>query len=102
MTTITVINPLAVKPGRIDEFIALQRDFANAMSGRQVGPLGGRMYRNQDGSKALLISQFESRDAQSATTRSPEFQAHLARLREMVDASSPECFEVAYTYGAFE
>jgi heme-degrading monooxygenase HmoA len=102
MTTITLINALAVKPGRIDEFIALQRDFANAMSGRQVGPLGGRMYRNQDGSKALLISQFKSRDTQAATTRSAEFQAHLAGLREMVDSSSPEFFEEAYTYGAFE
>ncbi len=102
MTTITLINPLAVKPGRIDEFIALQRDFANAMSGRQVGPLGGRMYRNQDGSKALLISQFESRETQSATVRSPEFQAHVVRLREMVESSSPEVFDEAYTYGAFE
>jgi quinol monooxygenase YgiN len=102
MTTITLINALAVKPGRMAEFIDLQREFANAMSSRQDGPLGGRMYRSPDGSKALLSSQFESRDAQAATTGSAEFQAHLARLREMVDSSSPAVFEEAYSYGAFE
>ena len=70
MTTITLINTLVVKPGRIDEFIALQKDFADAMSGRQAGLLGGRMHRTLDGSKAVLISQFASREAQEATTQS--------------------------------
>ena len=102
MTTINLINTLVVKPGRMDEFIALQRDFATAMSGREKGPLGGRMYRNHDGSKAMLISQFRSSEDQAATTKSAEFQAHLAKLREMVDASSPEFYEEAYTYGTFK
>lgn len=102
MTTITVINPLAVKPGRIDEFIASQRAFANAMCSRHVGLLGGRMYRNEDGSKTVLISLFESRESQSVLMRSAEFQAYLARMREMVDSSAPEPFQEAYTYGAFE
>ena len=102
MTTITLINTLVVKPGRMDDFIALQKDFANAMSGRQPGLLGGRMHRTLDGSKAVLISQFASREAQAATTQSAEFQAHLAKLREMVDSSSPDFYEVAYTHGVFK
>jgi quinol monooxygenase YgiN len=102
MTTITLINTLVVKPGRIDEFIALQKDFVKAMSGRQAGLLGGRMHRTLDGCKAVLISQFASREAQAATTQSAEFRAHLAKLREMVDSSSPDFYEEAYTYGAFK
>ena len=102
MTTITVINQMAVKAGRIDEFIASQRAFANAMCSRRLGLLGGRMYRNQDGSKAVLVSLFESHESQSAIMKSAEFQAHLARVREMVDSSNPEPFQEAYTCGAFK
>jgi quinol monooxygenase YgiN len=102
MTTVNLINTLMIKPGQIDEFIALQRVFATAMSGRETGPLGGRMYRTHDGSKAMLISQFRSSEDQAATIKSAEFQAHLAKLREMVDSSSPDFYVEAYTYGAFK
>jgi heme-degrading monooxygenase HmoA len=101
MTIVTLINTLAVKPGRIDEFISVQEQFATAMADRQPGLVGGRMYRNLEGSRAVLVSQFESSAAQLATTGSAEFKAHLAKIREMVDSSNPDSYEVAYTYGAF-
>lgn len=101
MTIVTLINTLAVKPGRIDEFISVQEQFATAMADHQPGLVGGRMYRNLEGSRAVLVSQFESSVAQLATTGSAEFKAHLAKIREMVDSSNPDSYEVAYTYGAF-
>ena len=101
MTMVTLINTLAVKPGRIEEFLLLQQQFATTMSGLRPGLVGGRMYRNAAGTKAVLVSQFESVEAQLATTGSAEFKAHLARMRELVDSSSPDGYEVAYTYGAF-
>jgi len=101
MTIVTLINTLAVKPGRIDEFISVQEQFATAMSDHQPGLVGGRMYRNLEGSRAVLVSQFESTEAQLATTGNAEFKAHLAKIREMVDSSNPDSYEVAYTYGTF-
>jgi heme-degrading monooxygenase HmoA len=102
MTIVTLINTLAVKPDRIDEFISVQNQFATAMSNHQPGLIGGRMYRNLEGSRAVLVSQFESTEAQLATTGSAEFKAHLAKIREMVDSSNPDSYEVAYTYGVFK
>jgi quinol monooxygenase YgiN len=101
MNRVILINTLSVKPGRIDEFVATQQEFASAMRGRPNGLLGGRLYRSNDGNKAVLISQFESPEAQKAVLQSPEFQAHIARLREMVESASPSEYVEAYTYGDF-
>jgi quinol monooxygenase YgiN len=97
---VTVINALRVKQEWMDEFISAQREFA--MSCRLPGLLGGRMYRNREGTKAVLISQFESIAAQEAIMGSAELRAHLAKLRDMVESSSPDLYEEAYTYGAFK
>jgi quinol monooxygenase YgiN len=101
MPKVTTINTIAVKPGHVDEFIALQSDFASAMASSHKGVIGGRLYRSADGSKVVLISQFESIEAQSTLMRSAEFQAHLAKLRTLVESSSPLGYEEAYTYGDF-
>jgi quinol monooxygenase YgiN len=100
MIKVTVIGTFGIKPGCIDEFISLQREFATSRC--LDGLLGGRMYRNRAGTKAVLVSQFESAQAQQAIAGSAELQAHIGTLREMVESSSPDVYEVAYTYGAFE
>jgi quinol monooxygenase YgiN len=97
---VTMINTLRVKPGQIDAFISLQRAFVDA--GCPAGLIGGRMYRDLKGSKTVLVSQFESAAAQAAIMQSAEFQAHIARLRDMVDSSSPDLYTEAYTYGGFK
>lgn len=99
---ITLINTLLVRPGQMDEFIRLQRNFASANTERMSGLLGGRMYRSLKGSQAVLISQFESAEAQAAVFGSNEFQVHLAKMREMVESSSPDSYIEAYTYGQFK
>jgi heme-degrading monooxygenase HmoA len=100
MAIVTVINALGVKPERMDEFISSQKEFATSC--RLTGLIGGRMYRNREGTKAVLVSQFESVEAQEAIMGSAELRAHLAKLREMVESSSPDFYEEAYTYGAFK
>jgi heme-degrading monooxygenase HmoA len=102
MAMITLINTLLVKPEQMDEFIRLQKNFALAGTARMSGLLGGRMYRSLKGSRAVLISQFESAEAQAAVFGATEFQAHLAKMREMVESSSPESYAEAYTYGQFK
>jgi quinol monooxygenase YgiN len=97
---VTTINTLLVKPGQIDDFISLQREFVTARC--PDGLVGGRMYRDVKGSRAVLISQFESIAAQAKIMQSAELQAHLSRLRNMVESSNPDLYEEAYTYGQFK
>lgn len=100
MAKVTAIGTFGIKSGRMEEFIALQREFA--MSRCLTGLLGGRMYRNREGTKAVLVSQFESVEAQETIMGGAELRAQIGKLREMVESSSPDIYEEAYTYGAFE
>ena len=83
----------------MDQFIALQRQFAAA--GRS-GLNGGRMYRSEDGRTAILVSQFASAAAKEEIFQSDAFTEHLTKLRPMVESSDPIPCEVAYTYGDFK
>jgi hypothetical protein len=86
----------------IDEFIDAQRNFATAIAAAPTGPIGGRMYRSLAGLKTVLVSQFESLGAQSATMQSAEFTTHLEKMRAMVQSASPDLYEEAYTFGQFK
>jgi len=99
MKSITIINQLRVKPGKMDEFIEAQRQFAASLPA--CGLVGGRMYRGTDGQSAVLVSTFESNEAREATLEREDFKAHLARLKPLIDSSNPNLFEEAYTTGAF-
>ncbi len=101
MKQVTLINTIAVKPERMAEFIAAQRDFSNRMAGRATGLIGGRMYKSVAGDRVTLISQFESAEAQQRILASDAFKQHLAQLRDMVESSNPAQFEEAYTTGSF-
>ena len=102
MTEVTIINHIEVKPGKIDEFLGLQQAFAAKLSDKPSGLVGGRMYRSADGLSAVLISQFESAEAQARILQSDAFQQHIGRLRELIVSSSPKFYEAAYTTGAFQ
>ena len=99
MKPVTVINRLMVKPGKMDEFIDAQRRFVGTLP--PCGLVGGRMYRGADGQSAVLVSTFESQEAQEGLQHRADFRAHLERLRPLVESSTPAVFEEAYTTGDF-
>lgn len=101
MKPVTVINRLVIKPGKIDEFVETQRAFANALSDKPCGLLGGRMYRSVDGTSAVLVSQFASAAAQEEIRQSDAFKQHVAKLQSLIESSSPSPYEEAYTTGDF-
>ena len=88
MKPVTVINFFSLKPGKIDEFIELQRSFA-AGSTRPNGLIGGRMYRSVDNQSAVLVSQFESKDAQERILQSDAFKQHVNKLRPLIESFAP-------------
>lgn len=102
MKPVTVINRFVIKPGKIDEFVAAQRNFATALRTKPSGLIGGRMYRSIDGNSAVLVSQFVSESAQEEIRQSPAFKQHLSVLQPMIESSSPSLYEEAYTAGDFK
>jgi len=102
MKPVTVINRMLIKSGKMDEFIAAQRNFASGLMTKPSGLIGGRLYRSIDGKSALLVSKFESESAQEELRQSPAFKQHLNVLKEMVESASPTLYEEAYTTGDFK
>jgi quinol monooxygenase YgiN len=102
MKPVTVINRFVIKPGKMDEFIAAQRNFVTALANKPDGLVGGRMYRGVDGHSAVLVSQFASESAQEDIRQSDSFKQHLSRLQPLVESASPSLYEEAYTTGNFK
>jgi quinol monooxygenase YgiN len=102
MKPVTVINRLAIKPGKMDEFIDAQRNFATALMKKPNGLIGGRMYRSIDGKSAVLVSQFESESAQEDIRQSDAFRQHVSQLQVLIESASPTLYEEAYTTGDFK
>jgi len=102
MKPVIVINRFVIKPGKMDEFIDAQRDFATVLRTKPSGLSGGRMYRGIDGNSAVLVSQFVSESAQEEIRQSHAFKQHLSVLQPLIESSSPSLYEEAYTTGDFK
>jgi quinol monooxygenase YgiN len=100
MKSVTVINRFSIKPGKMDEFIDAQQKFVAALP--PCGLVGGRMYRSLDGQSAVLVSTFQSKDAQEQVLQRPDFKEHLRKLQPLVESSNPVLCEEAYTTGVFK
>jgi len=99
---VTVVNQLVIKPGKMDEFIDVQRNFATALRQKPCGLIGGRMLRSIDGRSAVLLSQFESESALENLRQSPGFKEHLVQLQVLVESANPSLYQEAYTTGDFQ
>ena len=102
MKPVIIINCFSIKPGKMDEFIETQQNFAASLMDKPGGLIGGRMYRGLDGKSAVLVSQFASEEAQQGIFQLDAFKQHLNKLRPLVESSSPSHYEEAYTSGAFK
>ena len=101
MSPITIVNHFEIAPGKMEAFIEAQLTFAATLCDRPSGLLGGRLYRGLDGRSAVLVSQFESAEAQERIRASETFQQHIARLKALIVSASPKLYEEAYTTGSF-
>lgn len=99
MKPVTIINHLAIKPGSMDDFIDAQHRFVTALP--SCGLIGGRMYRGVDGQTAVLVSTFESKEAQEGLLQRTDFKEHIQNLKAFVESSSPVFYDEAYTTGNF-
>jgi hypothetical protein len=101
MKPVTIINRLSIKPGMMDSFIDAQQRFAAEAMKRPNTLIGGRMYKSLDGRSAVLVSTFASMKAQEELLHLDAFKEHVSKLQAMVESSSPNLYEEAYTTGDF-
>jgi quinol monooxygenase YgiN len=101
MAPVTLINTFSIKPGKIEEFVNAQQNFAVELKKAPCGLVGGRLYRSTDGTSAVLISQFESQSAVESIRQREDFKQHVQRMSALVNSANPVPFEEAYTTGSF-
>lgn len=96
---IVVVNTFTPKPGALDEFIALQTAALPGLSADLPGFRGSRLYRAEDGSKAVLVSVFDTAEAFRRFQQSEAFAAHRARILPFLERTEPGRYEIVYEAG---
>lgn len=80
-----LINSFTPKPGKIDELAIALEAARDRFADRVPGFHGGRIYRDVDGSSALLISVFETEDYYERWTASGMFAEYQAKIADLTD-----------------
>ncbi len=96
---VVIINTFTAKPGKLDEFIALQDAARRRFAGRIPGLRGSRMHRSLDGETAVLITAFDTMDDQKNWLATEQFAQHRAQILPLIEQASPKAFEIIYEAG---
>jgi heme-degrading monooxygenase HmoA len=89
------INIFTPKPGRVDDFITSQ------LEGRpRLGTIRGlntsRLYRAEDGSRVIVVAEFDSIEAHQEFQKDAAFQAERARLQPLLEGVQPAFYRLIY------
>lgn len=93
---VVLINVFTVKPGRLDEFIAVQTAALERFRGQVPGWLGSRLHRALEGDMAVMMSTFDSVDSHRRWHETPDFAAHLSRVRDLVERAEPGFYRMTH------
>jgi heme-degrading monooxygenase HmoA len=77
---VSVFTP---QPGRLDEFLAMQLDAVSRL-GEVPGLRESRLFGAEDGSRAIIMAEFDNIASLEAFRDSSAFQAERAKLRELL------------------
>ena len=98
--TLFHINTFTPKPGRIDDFLAAQREGV-ARLGNIVGLNSSHVYRAEDGSRAIVVAGFDSVEAFQAFQSGAAFQAERARLQPLLEGAQPAFYRLVHERGRY-
>jgi heme-degrading monooxygenase HmoA len=94
-----LMNVFTPKAGKLDEFLSLQTAALPTLIAAPRGARGGRLYRAEDGSKAVLLSVFDSAEDFQQFTSSDALAAHRRKLSDLLERSDPTRYELVYERG---
>jgi len=88
-------NIFTPKPGRIDDFIAAQLEGASRL-GQIPGLNESRLYRAEDGSRAIVVAGFDSVETFKQFQHGAMFQAERARLQPFLEGAQPAFYRLIH------
>jgi heme-degrading monooxygenase HmoA len=97
--SIAVLNTFTPKPGRLEDFIAVQTAALPGLAAHIRGFRGSRLYRAADGSRVVMVSVFDTPDELDRFSASEPFIAHRARISELLERAEPVRCELVYEAG---
>jgi len=92
------INVFTPKPGRLDDFITVQLEGVTRL-GEVRGLSESRLYRAEDGSRAMIVAGFDSVEAHREFLNSAAFQAERAKLLPLIESTAPGCYRLIHDRG---
>src|SRR5439155_3730212 len=96
-----LINTFTLVPGKLDEFIELQKGQAVRNKENPIpGFQNSRMFRSVDGNKAVLVSAFDSIEAHKQLMQSERFKEHRSRIQPLIEGAEPAYYELVYESGS--
>ncbi len=81
-----LINSFTPKPGKLDELAGVLEAARDRFSDEVSGFHGGRIYRDVDGSSALMIGVFETEDDYESWITSSLFARYREQIRPLIDS----------------
>jgi hypothetical protein len=96
---LVLVNIFTPKPGKLEEFLALQTAGLPVLREGVPRARGTRLYRAEDGSKAMLLSVFDTADDYRRITESAAFLTHRQQLIGLLAGSEPTRYELIYEAG---
>jgi len=93
------ISIIQTKPGKFDEFVALQHAQFMRVRGQVQGVRGSRMLKSPEKGVVVLIASFETAGDAARFRRDPRFTEHLERVQPLIDRAEAMPVELAYEVG---
>lgn len=87
MRLYVLVNTFTPKPGLIDAFLALQLAEMQRLgeAAQRTGWCGNEVYRAHDGASVIIVTRFETREAQQAWAQRSEFARHRERIGPLLE-----------------
>lgn len=80
------INIFTVKPGKLDELIAIQSEELRKFQQKQIpGWMSSRLYRSKEENKAIMVTTLESIQAHQNWLQREDFAEHRKKLEPYIE-----------------
>ncbi|MBE1205654.1 antibiotic biosynthesis monooxygenase family protein [Aminobacter carboxidus] len=93
---VAFVNIFTLKPGKLDEFIALQKVNLGRSVGNVPGWRGSRLHRSIDGNTAIMISTFDSVADHKRVHQTQGFAEHIAKVGPLIESAVPGYYQVVH------
>ena len=93
---VVLINLFTVKPGRMDEFIELQKRNLDRSPGNVPGWRGSRLHRSTDGRTAVMMSMFDTIADHKRVHETGRITEHIQKIRPLIERAEPTYYEVVH------